>query len=308
MPVRHGLHRKLPTPGTQVTVKTGACFKYGIRNVFHSLAYDNILKTPSEVTLARQIDRHFTTSCERFLFALQEMNTNLQLLVGEYEVHGDLRGSRPGFLKAGCFADQALSCLGLIVDDLAILISICTGLVNEHPIDSMGKLRSLACHASLAPVKSLMDDLGEPDSWWALGFRPKQGVRQLLIHNHHCVEFQVISVPNQSPWIDVSLLSPYSDLERVSFTDYAAILRNILTKLFNWLDRLEEVLKIHLKTTFDKEVALTHPQIILPVGYEIGKTTYLESYFPIPRCEDADPLPWTIDVIGNADGMLLKNI
>jgi hypothetical protein len=124
----------------------------------------------------------------------------------------------------------------------------------------------------------------------------QHGVRQLLVHNQHLVGFQVYSAPAGPFEAQAVLLSPFAQ-NTFACRDFFGLLRNIISGLFIWLDRLEAALTAHLRTKPASWSPMpTCPFFFLPVGYPAGVTRYDTDYFPIPLCDGSDPLPWTVSV------------
>jgi hypothetical protein len=90
--------------------------------------------------------------------------------------------------------------------------------------------------------------------------------------------------------------------------DFFEAPRDILSNLFDWLDRLELTLTNHL---FNRSASwscpLVCPAVHLPVGYPLGVTQYVSDYFPIPLGVGSDPLPWTIRGEPAPDGAIISS-
>jgi hypothetical protein len=77
--------------------------------------------------------------------------------------------------------------------------------------------------------------------------------------------------------------------------DFFKLLRDILTSLCDWLDRLEDALVKHLQTLISAWKPMSQcPSILLGLGFPMSGVNYHPLYFPIPLCDGADPLPWAI--------------
>ena len=148
--------------------------------------------------------------------------------------------------QAECFADHALTYLSTMVDDVALVMALATELNMPETVDSMGKLRSCQDHPTLTPVRTLLEDLNQHQSWWQLGFLPKKGARQLLIHNQYLVHFHGSANPGELLKVHASLQSPAAGIS-LGCSDFFDLLREILTDLFDWLDRLELALTNQLR-------------------------------------------------------------
>ena len=162
----------------------------------------------------------------------------------------------------------------------------------------MGKLRSQAIRnePALAHIRPLLAETDAPGSWWDLAFARGTGARQLMVHNHHLVRFQLSSDPGGPVEVRSVVQSPFAQ-RTFAITDFFGVLRDVLFGLFEWLDRLEETLVavLQLKVAGWSPIA-TVPFFYLPVGYPAGTTRYEREYFPIPTCDGSDALPWSITI------------
>ena len=305
MPKNHGIYCKTPAapvPGSRVSPGDAMRFRYGINGIFEALRIGNFLPSPDERRKAAQLEAHFRTLCQRFVYGLQELNGLMQALLDCYG--DDLRPSNDVMrihFHAECLADHTLTYLNTLVDDVATMIALATAYVPANPrnvIDSMGKLRSsdLRGDPVFGPIKHLLDETDTPSSWWDLGFAKGSGARQLMIHNHHLVGFQLSRVPGQPAQVTSHVMSHFA-VRTFAISDYFGVLRDILSGLFGWLDRLEIALVSVLQA---KDPGWSPPSLIwsflLPVGYPPGTTIYQREYFPIPTCDGSDDLPWTITI------------
>ncbi len=201
--------------------------------------------------------------------------------------------------KAECLADHILTYLNTMVDDVAILVVLATGYIASKPsktIDSMGKLRRSRDELAFDSVRPLLIETDSPGSWWDIGFTTGRGARQLLVHNQHLIAFQLESVPGGPVKVRSVVMSPFAE-NTFACRDFFALLRDTLSGLFGWLDRLESALVSHLKTkVVGWEPHEACPCFLLPVGYPGGTTRYDLDYFPITVCDGSDQLPWSVSV------------
>jgi hypothetical protein len=277
-------------------------FRCGILRIFYALKTGPFLVHPDTHQNAAQLEHHFKMLCLRFVFSLQELNGLMQELVQcHIPDQPEPLASDALHYKAGCLADHILTSLNTLVDDVSIGVVLSTGFVPSSPggaIDSMGQLRSLKARnePAFAPVQSLLVETDTPGSWWDLGFKRGTGARQLMVHNHHLVEFQLSSPPGGPMEVRAVVMSPYAQ-NTYACHDFFGLLHDVLSGLFGWLDRLEAALVSHLQT---KAVGWSPPATCLafplPVGYPPGLTWYDQRYFPIPVCDDSDELPLSISV------------
>ncbi len=311
MPLNHGLYREPPsTSGQPITAAGPMVFQYGIWRIFRALADGSFSVDPHELQKAAQLEHHFRTLCQRFVFVLQDLNRFMQELVSGSSLSQPppIANMRIHF-QAECQADHVLSYLNTIIDDVAIVIALATGFSRTHAIDNMGKLLGKARDPkhrddlALAPIKSLLDELDQPGCWWELGFKQKQGARQLLVHNQHVVAFQLSSAPSHESFeVRAVLMSPFAQ-NTFACSDFFGLLRDLLSSLFDWLDRLEIALTSHLRAQSASWSPMpTCPGFPLPIGYPAGVTRYDADYFPIPLCNGSDSLPWTVNIV-RADAM-----
>jgi hypothetical protein len=301
MPKSHGIHQKLPAvSGQRLTAAEAMVFRYGIRRVFDALRTGPFLADPDDRRKAAQLEYHFRTVCQRFVFTLQQLNGLMQELV---LCANPVRSLPPLTMslnfQAECLADHVLTYLNTMVDDVAIVIVLATGPSKANrTIDSMGKLRRPESRhePAFALIKPLLDETDTPGSWWDLGFTTGTGARQLMIHNQHLVGFQLSSAPNGPMEIRSVVMSPFAQ-KTFACSDFFGLLRDILSGLFGWLDRLEAALVSRLQA---KAVGWlpdpTCPYFLLPVGHPEGTTRYDREYFPIPLCDGSDELPWSVSM------------
>jgi hypothetical protein len=198
------------------------------------------------------------------------------------------------YLEAGCQADHALTYLNTIVDDIAQVIILATGVSNRKPrTESMGDLKHPAVIGlpALAPVHALLNELNNPGTWWELAFKPHHGARQLLIHNQYVVTFHGAQSPGGPMEAKANLISAYQ--KHTIDGDFFSLLRDILTSLCDWLDRLEVALVSHLQSLNSAWKPMSRcPSVCLGLGLPLSGVNYHPLYFPLPLCDGADPLLW----------------
>jgi hypothetical protein len=301
MPVNHGIYRKrLPDrqKGDRLTPDEAARFRYGIRTVFQALISGPFLTSNDDKMRAVQLEFHFRKVCERFVFGLQHLNALMQTMARDFE----LPPFRPGVaalpLHAGYHADHILTYLNTIVDDIAQVIVLLTGV--SHPkqrAESMGDLKHPAVIGlpALAPINSLLSELNNPGSWWDFAFKPHAGARQLLIHNQHLITFQGAKSPGADYEAQAILHSPLGKTNPIGIL---AHMRSIFGSLCDWLDRLEAALTTHMHAAHPTWSPPPQcPFLCLPVGGPQGPVVCQAAYFPLPTCDGSDPLPWTENAV-----------
>lgn len=279
-------------------------FRYGILRIFEALKAEPFLANPDDRRTAAQLEHHFRTLCQRFIFSLQQLNGLMQDIVNCRSADGLPGVSTMALTFEGeCLADHILTYLNTMVDDVAMVVVLSTGHtpVKFSPtIDSMGKLlrKKTRDEPAFAPLKPLFAETDALRSWWNLGFTTGTGARQLLIHNQHLVGFQLSSAPGGPLEIRSVVMSPFA-LNTFACADFFGLLRDILSGLFAWLDRLELVLTSELQNRAPGwSPRPTCPFFLLPVGYPSGTTRYDREYFPVPLCDGSDDLPWSVSLPG----------
>ncbi|MFO0812134.1 MAG: hypothetical protein U0796_02885 [Gemmatales bacterium] len=297
MPKRHGIFQSIPTglpKGTRLTIDQVPVFRYGIWQVFEALRAGPFLPMSDRGRPAK-LEQHFGAVSHRFVYSLQHLNRLMQLMAANFECKPFALDSQQIYLEAGCQADHVLTYLNMIVDDIAQVIVLATGVTDpKQRTESMGDLKHPAVIglSALAPVHDLLIEMNNPGTWWELAFKPHHGARQLLIHNHYVVTFNGAQSPGGPMEAKANLISAYQ--EPTIDHDFFRLLRDILTSLCEWLDRLEDALVRHLQTLNSTWKPLPQcPCIHLGLGLPMSGVSYHPLYFPLPLCDGADPLPWT---------------
>lgn len=299
MPQRHGLYQSVPIgllPGTRITPEQLAGFRCGITCVFENLRIGPFLTNPADKSRVTGLKSHFDEITRRFVFSLQHLNDLMLQMVAEFERSHVSMFLPKIIFEAGCQADHILTYLNSMLDDVAHCIMFSTGFVSpaKRPIDSMGGLKhkDIRSNPALYPVFSLLAELDDSNSWWEIGFKTGVGARQLLIHNQHVVTFQGSQSPGGPMEANAVLRAPFGQTP-VAF-DFFVVLRELFTKLCDWLDRLEAALTAHLPIVpppawWPKGFC---PRILLPLGCPMTGVQFSEQYFPLPLCDGSDALPW----------------
>jgi hypothetical protein len=298
MPTNHGIYRKRienAPSGTKLGPEQVGIFRHGIWQIFNALKMAAITPSLDEQKKAVQLEFHYRETIQRLAFSLQHVSGLMQEMAAGFNNRASPMASKSVGLAAGCHADHILTYLNSIVDDIACAIVHATGFVSSgREIDSMGLLKGTSAAPALAPVKALVDELGDVGSWWELAFAPRVGGRQLLIHNHYYVTFQGSATEGQPFEAHTFLMTPFA---RTALPHFFDMLRSIFAGLFNWLDRLEAALTALLRAkclTWAPNARC--PSFTLPIGYPPGTTHFLAGYSVLPLCDGSDPLPWTTNV------------
>jgi hypothetical protein len=93
-------------------------------------------------------------------------------------------------------------------------------------------------------LRELFTELDHDDSWWFQGFKRGAGIRQRLTHYTDLVYFRGTTKPGETRMTgDISLIG-VGELTHVA--DFEAALEELLSKLCDWLDRLDHPLLLHL--------------------------------------------------------------
>ena len=298
MPKRHGIYQNIPAglpKGTRFTAEQVPVFRYGIWQVFEALRAGPFLLM-SDRGKAANLQQHFGEVCRRFVYSLQHLNGLMQRMADNFAREPFAPDSQQIDLEAGCQADHVLTYLNTIVDDIAQVIVLATGVTHpKQRTESMGDLKHPAVIGlpALAPVHTLLNELNNPGTWWELAFKPHHGARQLLIHNHYVVTFHGAQTTSGPMEAKANLISAYQ--KHAIDGDFFRLLRDILTSLCDWLDRLEDALVKHLQTLISAWKPMSQcPFILRGLGFPMSGVNYHPLYFPIPLCDGADPLPWAI--------------
>lgn len=296
MPKRHGIYQYIPAElakGTPLTIEQVPVFRNGISQVFEALRTGPFLPM-SDRAKAANLQQHFGEVCRRFLYSLQHLNELMQRMAARFELEPFDPGLQQIDLEAGCQADHVLTYLNTIVDDIAQVIVLATGVKpQKQRTGSMGELKHPGVIGLPPPIQNLLSELDKRGGWWELAFKPHHGARQLLIHNQYVVTFHGAQTLGGAMEARASLISAYQQC--AIGNDFFKLLRDILTSLCDWLDRLEDALLNHLQTRAPSWKPISQcPAILLGLGFPASGVTYHPMYFPLPLCDGADPLPWTI--------------
>lgn len=255
----------------------------GIAEIFQALAPAITLRRLAQGDFHRvhALRYHFQHVSSRFIFCLQELNCLAQDYATAMAEHGTtMQVQAMGHaLRAQCMADSTLSYLGMLVDDVAMLVAFAA----DEDVDSMGKLLGHTHSAAFAFMLPLLEACQQPESWWHLAFKRSLGARQLLVHHQHLVQIQCAG--NDSGLTTSAFLcSPLSS--NFAFQNYFALMLQILSRLFAWLDELERVLAQQIGVG-PSETCFSIP---IPVGH-VFNFILDERYFPVPLCHASAPLP-----------------
>ena len=307
MPRRHGLFRS--------EGKTPVCLM-GILQIFDALAngpfrvgirkqkyLDNrgiIDKIKDPIV---QIDFHFRKVLLRLLYSLDVFQRRF-IVYGEYLNTWDSKVIDPFVgnnlsCETGIAADSILTYLNMFIDDIARVIFF---VMSEEPpeklqndISSFGELKGKILEKSAFPIcRPLFNELNKKESWWFLGFKREEGMRQRIVHYTDLIQFQGSKDPADEKVHPQAVLFGIGRPDRS--VDFENELRKALHGLCEWLDRLEQILLDELRKKATKEklnwnAAHECRRIYVPVEHntifrEIPETDFL--YLPI--CDNSASL------------------
>lgn len=304
MPHRHGLYSALPSTGT-IPREGFPSMRFGMLSFVRKLS--SSLIEPEDVPRALDIERHLEQAVKRFLYSMQQFDETMQQIVVEHKHDSMGFGRWAHLFKGECLADSLLNYLGIVVDDVAIVISL-TLQFRSNRDDSMGGIKHawLQNQANeLAPVGGLLTELEQPGSWWSDLFKTKAGMRQLVVHNQHLVNFHLSTLPGQEPLVKGFLQGPRGVTDGVLSQDFLAVLKEALLGLFDWLDKIEQTLRLHIGESASV-VGENASEFAFPIGVPMGTTMLHPCYFLLPMCDGSDPLPWSFDVYQGETGIVLR--
>ncbi|WP_291984282.1 hypothetical protein [Luteitalea sp.] len=270
--------------------------RFGIREQFMALRSHHMSADRVEHERALALDYHLGETFSRLLFVLQELNHVMQELGATYDRGGDDWSSPHLYMLGECLADQSMAYLGMVVDDIAILVAIAVGAPGVDGMGALKRTKTIAVlRAENAAIADSVTSLDESGSWWDVGFRRGAGVRQLITHLHHSVRLQVSRAPDE-PHETSAFVSASGP--RPGAGNFTANLRSVLVGLCHWLERLEpQIATVLRRRGISASIATTDrdwcPHFRLPVGMPPSTRMFHARYFPFPYCEGSAHLPVT---------------
>lgn len=306
MTTRHGLYRKLPlVRGSKLGRDEGACIRFGLLHVANWISDNG--PDPASLERGRQIHRHMGTILRRMTHCAYMLASEMQQADEAFEQRREFRDCSAQLANGSILADQLPTYFGMIVDDVAQLTVLALGLSGKIKVDNMGSLKSRdhAAVRELDLVRPLLDALEAPGSWWQRGFRSGKGMRQLLVHLQHLVEFQGSSSEGGPLTVKAFLHVPIGQERVGDWIEYFDEMRELLADFATWCDRVEAVLAPLL--SIPESIASRVTAWVLPTEYSLGCHLYGAKYQVLPVCDGADPLPWTIRVEPIEGGLALRN-
>ena len=211
---------------------------------------------------------------------------------------------RPMFLhmntqrRAGMAADAILQYLGILLDVIGSLIPFvmldkpkdysCYSHHEKNKCDSLHKAKKYARSNPLfAQLKDIFAKLDLPNSWWAIGYEPGNGMRQRITHYPDLVMFQGCGIAGEKEMKTQAILSNAIDLSNC--INFEEALKSMLAGLCDWLDELEQKLfEILQNRATGLGKILTRKRIslvVLPIFREEAREIPDKDFLYLPMCD-----------------------
>ena len=212
--------------------------------------------TVPKITRPLTIEFHFRRVVHRLVRSLERLHDGIRKWDAFLEA-GGLASAQPELAfdipeTGGIAADSVVHYLNLFIDDLARVIPFIVAPDGTEPKepDGFGSLKRMVSDGEI-PASSalcgLFANLDGDDSWWCQGFRRGTGIRQRLTHYTDLVYFRGTTRPGDARMTGaISLISVGGP---VHLTDFERALRDLLGKLCDWLEELDQELLRHLSKT-----------------------------------------------------------
>ncbi len=146
---------------------------------------------------------------------------------------------------AGIAADSVFHYLTLFIDDLARIVPYVLTNEGNEPIEIdgfSGLKKSILDEQLPAPdtVGDLFAALDHDKSWWSLGFKRGEGIRQRLTHYIDLVYFRASTKPGDAKMTsDISLVTCGGPVREI---DFESVLQELFLDMFEWLDQIDVAL------------------------------------------------------------------
>lgn len=300
MPKRHGLlqeKERLPV------------MLFGIHEIFWQLVDPAFSKNPQIDEETRDIRKryfeesyyHFEHIMDRFFDALDIFQQNMAALDKIFSMD---MAERPLFLhmntqrRAGMAADAVLQYLGILLDVIGSLIPFvvldkpkdysCYSHYQNKRCDSLHKVKKNAeQNSQFAQLKDIFAKLDMPNSWWAIGYKRGEGMRQRITHFSDFVMFHGSGKTGENTMKTKATLGNAVDLNnRINFDE---ALKSMLAGLCDWLDELEQNLfEILQNRATGLGKMLTRKRIflvILPIFREEAREIPDKDFLYLPMCD-----------------------
>jgi hypothetical protein len=291
MPKRHGLMRRPEPPWNG-----GLWFLTGIHSVFGAVVCTNLVQNDDERKKAQSLEWHFRELVRRLAHALDlfqrtlaECEQNLNTPLGEWHINSLSGGSQ---VKAGILADSIMAYISILADDVGKLIPFVFDGRERRAADSLGKIKKEAKGERYVPIRALLAELDNVGTWWALALGYGTGLRQKLVH--YTDTFHIVgSRPTDEERfkLECSVWEPMTGGQPVDFIES---LRMSLHGLCDWLDRLEQVLQVHVASQASArrmgwQPDPVCPSISVPIDTPLGEREIPDGFLYLPLCDGSLP-------------------
>lgn len=249
---------------------------------------------PSPIQQTELHSRHVSDS---LLHSLDVFQSRLDELKKWYNAKG-FAGPRPFLgtllqLEAGIAASSIFHFLNLFLDDVARIVLL---VLRLRPHISFGKLVNKVGKGKIRTprgLKHVFDELRDQNSWWNVGFKFGEGIRQRLVHYTDMVTITASRRPERTRFRTTTFL--YAMDRSVPTRDLEAEISRILLGLCEWLDRVEGALKDMLADEARKKGIQWNPRKDCPrfrIPVEITtkwRKIPDKNFLYLPKCEGSYP-------------------
>lgn len=245
MPTRHGLDSQVenPTMAFGITEIIDAIGMYP----FHPPRESGLLFDP-----ASQYSEHFKQTSEERLFQALHL---LQFHLNGYakcmaNMRDALSRAKIGHHTnlAGMAAETFYFYWGILVDDLARVIPF---VMEQHPTINVHKLtfdkimKRIVNDGLYPTLRPFFEPLGQDMSWWTLSFSYERGMRQRFMH--YADSFSLNGQSENGIMTASPSVWRFNEEGVQVDADFDYLLRGSLKTFFDWLDTLEQVLRLRLR-------------------------------------------------------------
>ncbi len=304
MPKNHGIvwleRDPYSTEPSTPAYRVAPRFRFGVSRLFNFSSNTHLSMSEAQRDYATRLEYHARTIASRLLFSLQRLSTLMPILCSHVDKPLPDQYINAQF-EAECYADHVLTYLNMVLDDVASAVALHAGcgFDSSTKIESMGDLKTKCTHLPAAQVSitQTLGKLDDQDSWWNLAFKPRQGGRQLIIHNHGTLHFQASRNADESDWKIRAHLHRINS--GVPALDFFSLLAKVFANLCEWLDELEQQFLVSFPGWDDSAWYPPGlcPAFRLPVGLSREPVCLLPDYFVLPYCDDnIEPLPWNFEL------------
>jgi hypothetical protein len=321
MPKRHGLYRR-PESGPSLTGRDSrpACL-FGIFRVFVALAHgplrdpvrDSLGATSKSPTgdVAIGLEAH----CREYVRLLLAALDTLQRIQGDIAATGPFAKVQGWNLTIRLkLANEAVwSCLNVVIDDIARATDLALNHEKNEPIDGLSIVLNKDCKrlAGREPFYTLFSNLRrDPTSWWNLAFRPGSGIRQRLVHYPDQISVGLWQPAGADTFQVTATIHSFGKAEvrsgrQPEHVDVLAAVAEVLAKLCDWLDRLEDALVNELGRKCPDWASALWPQdppfVPLPVEFPEQDRPIPEDFLYLPKAEGTGPIAGTLRPLSGSE-------